>query len=74
MLENCRAYMERTESGTRTLTTELKFLNLDPSEYQHLPEEEDEDENDIYYGIEKGQYTQYKKHFHKSSFSRIICK
>ncbi|XP_013190936.1 uncharacterized protein LOC106135241 [Amyelois transitella] len=53
LLENCRTYMERTHSGTRALTTELKYLNLDPSDYQHLPEEED-DENDVYYGIEKG--------------------
>ncbi|XP_053619198.1 uncharacterized protein LOC128680224 isoform X2 [Plodia interpunctella] len=53
LLENCRTYMERTHGGTRALTTELKYLNLDPSEYQHLPEEED-NENDVYYGIEKG--------------------
>lgn len=46
--------MERTNGGTRALTTELKYLNLDYSEYQHLPEEEDE-ENDMYYGIEKGK-------------------
>lgn len=39
--------------GTRALTTELKYLNLDPSSYMHLPEEDDE-ENDLYYGIEKG--------------------
>ncbi|XP_052745200.1 uncharacterized protein LOC112056076 isoform X2 [Bicyclus anynana] len=54
LLENCRTYMERTHSGTRALTTELKYLNLDPSSFQHLPEEEDEDENNVYYGIEKG--------------------
>ncbi|KAI8425752.1 hypothetical protein MSG28_011535 [Choristoneura fumiferana] len=53
LLENCRAYMERTHAGTRALTTELKYLNLDPQAFQHLPEEED-DENDAYYGIEKG--------------------
>lgn len=53
LLENCRAYMERTSAGTRALTTELKYLNLDPRAFQHLPEEE-EDENDAYYGIEKG--------------------
>ncbi|XP_059058184.1 uncharacterized protein LOC131851674 [Achroia grisella] len=53
LLENCRSYMERTSGGTRALTTELKYLNLDPSAYEHLPEEDD-DENDIYYGIEKG--------------------
>ncbi|CAH0731534.1 unnamed protein product, partial [Brenthis ino] len=53
LLENCRTYMERTHGGTRALTTELKYLNLDPRSFQHLPEEED-DENDVYYGIEKG--------------------
>lgn len=53
LLEHCKTYMERTHRGTRALTTELKYLNLDPSHFQHLPEEED-DENDIYYGIEKG--------------------
>ena len=47
--------MERTHSGTRALTTELKYLNLDPRSFQHLPEEDD-DENDAYYGIEKGNY------------------
>jgi hypothetical protein len=46
--------MERTHGGTRALTTELKYLNLDPQSYLHLPVEED-DENDVYYGIEKGQ-------------------
>lgn len=46
--------MERTHGGTRALTTELKYLNLDPKEFQHLPEEDDEEENDIFYGIEKG--------------------
>ncbi|KAL4712445.1 hypothetical protein ACJJTC_007461 [Scirpophaga incertulas] len=54
LLENCRIYMERTHGGTRALTTELKYLNLDPSSYEHLPMEEEEDENDLYYGIEKG--------------------
>ena len=54
LLENCRTYMERTNFGTRALTTELKYLNLDPREFQHLPEEED-DESDMYYGIEKGK-------------------
>ncbi|XP_063389911.1 uncharacterized protein LOC134675561 [Cydia fagiglandana] len=53
LLENCRSYMEKTRGGTRAVTTELKYLNLDPNAYQHLPEEED-DENDVYYGIEKG--------------------
>ncbi|XP_050671787.1 uncharacterized protein LOC126970106 [Leptidea sinapis] len=53
LLENCRAYMERTHAGTKALTTELKYLNLDPRSFQHLPEEDDE-ENNIYYGIEKG--------------------
>ncbi|KAF9808034.1 hypothetical protein SFRURICE_017206 [Spodoptera frugiperda] len=53
LLENCRAYMERTKFGTCALTTELKYLNLDPSQFQHLPEEEDDD-TDMYYGIEKG--------------------
>ncbi|CAB3233050.1 unnamed protein product [Arctia plantaginis] len=53
LLENCRTYMERTHFGTRALTTELKYLNLDLRQYQHLPEEE-EDDSDIYYGIEKG--------------------
>lgn len=47
--------MERTGGGTRALTTELKYLNLDLTKFQHLPEEED-DENNIYYGIEKGKY------------------
>ncbi|PZC79217.1 hypothetical protein B5X24_HaOG216705 [Helicoverpa armigera] len=45
--------MERTNNGTRALTTELKYLNLDPSQFQHLPEEDDDD-GDMYYGIEKG--------------------
>ncbi|CAK1595415.1 unnamed protein product [Parnassius mnemosyne] len=53
LLENCRTYMERTHGGTRALTTELKYLNLDPSSFMHLPEEQ-EDEDNIYYGIEKG--------------------
>ncbi|KAJ2941019.1 hypothetical protein O0L34_g13148 [Tuta absoluta] len=53
LLDSCKAHMERTQFGTRTLTTELKYLNLDVTQYQHLPEEE-EDENDVYYGIEKG--------------------
>ncbi|CAH0599086.1 unnamed protein product [Chrysodeixis includens] len=53
LLENCRAYMERTNFGTRALTTELKYLNLDPRQFEHLPLEED-DETDIHYGIEKG--------------------
>ncbi|XP_063370256.1 uncharacterized protein LOC134658501 [Cydia amplana] len=53
LLENCRSYMEKTRGGTRAVTTELKYLNLDLNAYQHLPEEED-DENDVYYGIEKG--------------------
>nr|XP_026486527.1 uncharacterized protein LOC113393698 isoform X4 [Vanessa tameamea] len=53
LLENCRTYMERTHGGTRALTTELKYLNLDPRSFQHLPEEID-DENDAFYGIEKG--------------------
>ncbi|KAJ0171084.1 hypothetical protein K1T71_013283 [Dendrolimus kikuchii] len=53
LLENCKSYMERTHSGTRALTTELKYLNLNPNDYQHLPEEDD-NENDVYYGIEKG--------------------
>ncbi|CAG4962431.1 unnamed protein product [Colias eurytheme] len=53
LLENCRTYMERTHGGTRALTTELKYLNLDPSSYEHLPEEDD-NEDDVYYGIEKG--------------------
>ncbi|KAL0859589.1 hypothetical protein ABMA27_010722 [Loxostege sticticalis] len=53
LLENCRTYMERTHGGTRALTTELKYLNLDPRSYQHLPEEDDA-ENDAFYGIEKG--------------------
>ncbi|XP_061724844.1 LOW QUALITY PROTEIN: uncharacterized protein LOC133530791 [Cydia pomonella] len=53
LLENCRSYMEKTHGGTRAVTTELKYLNLDPTAYQHLPEEDD-DENDVYYGIEKG--------------------
>nr|CAB3512299.1 unnamed protein product [Spodoptera littoralis] len=53
LLDNCRAYMERTKFGTCALTTELKYLNLDPSQFQHLPEEEDDD-TDMYYGIEKG--------------------
>lgn len=47
--------MERTHGGTRALTTELKYLNLDPSSFQHLPEEEEDDEDNIYYGIEKGK-------------------
>lgn len=46
--------MERTKFGTCALTTELKYLNLDPSQFQHLPEEEDDD-TDMYYGIEKGK-------------------
>ncbi|XP_063834890.1 uncharacterized protein LOC135084078 [Ostrinia nubilalis] len=54
LIENCRAYMERTHGGTRALTTELKYLNLDPSSYMHLPEEDDSAENDAFYGIEKG--------------------
>ncbi|XP_039761352.1 uncharacterized protein LOC120634668 isoform X3 [Pararge aegeria] len=54
LLENCRTYMARTHDGTRALTTELKYLNLDPNSFQHLPEEEDEEESNIYYGIEKG--------------------
>ncbi|XP_013174696.1 PREDICTED: uncharacterized protein LOC106123108 isoform X1 [Papilio xuthus] len=53
LLENCRTYMERTDGGTRALTTELKYLNLDPRSFQHLPFEKD-DEDNIYYGIEKG--------------------
>ncbi|XP_038219349.1 uncharacterized protein LOC119837690 [Zerene cesonia] len=53
LLENCRTYMERTHGGTKALTTELKYLNLDPSSFQHLPEEDD-NEDDVYYGIEKG--------------------
>ncbi|XP_045507537.1 uncharacterized protein LOC123703531 isoform X2 [Colias croceus] len=53
LLENCRTYMERTHGGTRALTTELKYLNLDPRSYEHLPEEDD-NEDDVYYGIEKG--------------------
>ncbi|XP_064075178.1 uncharacterized protein LOC113393698 isoform X2 [Vanessa tameamea] len=53
LLENCWTYMERTHGGTRALTTELKYLNLDPRSFQHLPEEID-DENDAFYGIEKG--------------------
>ncbi|KPJ14683.1 Uncharacterized protein RR48_04509 [Papilio machaon] len=53
LLENCRTYMERTDGGTRALTTELKYLNLDPRSFQHLPFEND-DEDNIYYGIEKG--------------------
>ncbi|XP_068624726.1 extracellular matrix-binding protein ebh-like isoform X2 [Battus philenor] len=53
LLENCKTYMDRTHGGTRALTTELKYLNLDPRSFQHLPEEED-DEDNIYYGIEKG--------------------
>ncbi|XP_050356851.1 uncharacterized protein LOC126777788 isoform X2 [Nymphalis io] len=53
LLDNCRTYMERTHGGTRALTTELKYLNLDPRSFQHLPEEID-DENDAFYGIEKG--------------------
>ncbi|XP_041983842.1 uncharacterized protein LOC121736603 isoform X2 [Aricia agestis] len=52
LLENCRVYMERTQEGTRALTTELRYLNLDPKTYDHLPEEEDDEDN--YYGIEKG--------------------
>lgn len=47
--------MERTHGGTKSLTTELKYLNLNPDSFMHLPEEED-DEGDIYYGIEKGKY------------------
>lgn len=46
--------MERTGGGTRALTKELKYLNLDLAKFQHLPEE-DEHEDDIYYGIEKGE-------------------
>lgn len=46
--------MERTNFGTRALTTELKYLNLDPRQFEHLPVEEDDD-TDIYYGIEKGE-------------------
>ncbi|CAH2099092.1 unnamed protein product [Euphydryas editha] len=53
LLENCRTYMERTHGGTRALMTELKYLNLDPRSFQHLPEEVD-NENDAFYGIEKG--------------------
>ncbi|XP_013148754.1 PREDICTED: uncharacterized protein LOC106111274 [Papilio polytes] len=53
LLENCKTYMERTDGGTRALTTELKYLNLDPRSFQHLPFEKD-DEDNIYYGIEKG--------------------
>lgn len=53
LLENCRAYLERTHGGTKAVTTELKYLNLNPADFQYLPEE-DEDENNIYYGIEKG--------------------
>ncbi|KOB79432.1 Uncharacterized protein OBRU01_00308 [Operophtera brumata] len=52
-LQNCRAYLERTHGGTKAVTTELKYLNLNPADFQYLPEE-DEDENNIYYGIEKG--------------------
>lgn len=46
--------MERTNGGTKALTTELRYLNLDPKAYQHLPEEDD-NENDAFYGIEKGK-------------------
>ncbi|CAG9569906.1 unnamed protein product [Danaus chrysippus] len=53
LLENCRTYMERTGGGTRALTTELRYLNLDPRSFQHLPEEQDDD-SDMFYGIEKG--------------------
>ncbi|XP_037876942.1 uncharacterized protein LOC101742438 isoform X2 [Bombyx mori] len=53
LLDNCRSYMERTNGGTKALTTELRYLNLDPKAYQHLPEEDD-NENDAFYGIEKG--------------------
>ncbi|XP_047516776.1 uncharacterized protein LOC125057245 isoform X2 [Pieris napi] len=53
LLDNCRTYMKKTDFGTRALSTELKYLNLDPRSFQHLPEE-DENEDDIYYGIEKG--------------------
>ncbi|XP_045525425.1 uncharacterized protein LOC123714858 isoform X2 [Pieris brassicae] len=53
LLDNCKTYMKKTDFGTRALSTELKYLNLDPRSFQHLPEE-DENEDDIYYGIEKG--------------------
>ncbi|XP_022121438.2 uncharacterized protein LOC110997542 isoform X2 [Pieris rapae] len=53
LLDNCKTYMRKTDFGTRALSTELKYLNLDPRSFQHLPEE-DENEDDIYYGIEKG--------------------
>ncbi|XP_045779996.1 uncharacterized protein LOC123877364 isoform X10 [Maniola jurtina] len=71
LLENCRTYMERTHGGTRALTTELKYLNLDPNSFRHLPEEEDEDENDIYYGIEKGY--EHLVEFEEPAPEDIIC-
>lgn len=52
--------MERRHGGTRALTTELKYLNLDPRSYQHLPEEVD-NENDAFYGIEKGKISTTSK-------------
>ncbi|XP_069362511.1 extracellular matrix-binding protein ebh-like isoform X3 [Maniola hyperantus] len=71
LLENCRMYMERTHGGTRALTTELKYLNLDPKSFQHLPEEEDEDENDIYYGIEKGY--EHLVEFEEPAPEDVLC-
>ncbi|XP_077296995.1 uncharacterized protein LOC143918801 [Arctopsyche grandis] len=48
--QHCVSYMADTEEGTKTVTTELKYVHLDYSQF----EIKEPEIYDIYYGIEKG--------------------
>lgn len=48
--------MADTEEGTKTVTTELKYVHLDYSQY----EIKEPEIHDIYFGIEKGYFLLFR--------------